>query len=211
MWVFPLAVGVLVGLAMRSRSPSGSRNPAAYFHLTLSLIFLTVGITAAGVGVYAVAQLVGPAPDYSFGISCVALNCTTFYPNVVGNGRMELYSVAYNPRDVAIAAAVGAGLFFAFAVAGYLLTWPRARRVAGESLASYRYLVAGLAVVTLLIVVPLTAYSVFQVVDPIVAGLRGHAAGTRILVSLLVVSGLVGAALRHHLRVVGPASAEPED
>lgn len=212
-WVFPLAVGVLVGLGLRSRSPSGRRNPAAYFHLTMSLIFLIVGITATGVGVYAVAQLIGPAPDYTFGMGCVALNCTNFYPTVIGNGRVEMYSnaVVYNPHNVAIAIAVGAGLFLAVAVAGYLVVWPRARRVSGELLASYRYLVAGLAVVTSLIVVPLTAYSVFQAVDPTVAGLRGHAAGTRNLIALAVVSAMVGIALRYHLRLVIPEGVDPDE
>lgn len=210
-WVFPLAVGVLFGLAMRSRSPSGRRNPAAYFHLTMSLIFLIVGITAAGVGVYAAAQLIGPAPDYSFGIGCVSLNCTTFYPTVIGNGRMEMYSLSYSPHNIAIDIAIGAALFLAVAVIGYLFTWPRARRLGGQILTSYRYLVAGLAVLTLLIVVPLTAFSIFQAVDPTVAGLRGHAAGTRILVSLFVVSATVGIALRYHLRLVVPEDVDPDE
>ena len=210
-WVFPLAMGVLVGLALRNRSPSGRRNPAAYFHLTMSLIFMVVGITAVGVGVYAVAQLIGPAPDYSVGMGCVALNCTTVYPNVIGNGRMELYSVSYSPHNVAIDIAIGAALFLAVAVAGYVFTWPRGRRLGGEILASYRYLVAGLAVLTLLIVVPLTAFSVFQAVDPTVAGLRGHAAGTRIFLSLAVVSAMVGFALRYHLRLVVPEGVDPDE
>ena len=64
---------------------------------------------------------------------------------------------------------------------------------------------------TSLIVVPLTAYSVFQAVDPTVAGLRGHAAGTRILVSLLVMSALVGGALRYHLRLVVPEGVDPDE
>jgi hypothetical protein len=208
--VFPLAVGVLVGFALRSRSPAGPRNPATYFYLTMTLIFLIVGITAAAVGVYAVAQLVGPAPPPSLGIGCVALNCTTFYPNVIGNGRMEMYSVAYNPHDLAIETAVGAGLFLVVALVGYLFAWPRARQVGGEVLASYRYLVAGLAVITLLIVVPLTAFSVFQVVDPTVAGLHGHAPGIRNLLALAVVSALVGVALRYHLGMVSSERSEPD-
>jgi hypothetical protein len=211
-WVFPLAVGVLVGLALRSRSPAGRRNPAAYFYLTMTLIFLIVGITTAGVGVYAVAQLIGPAPAPLFGIGCVALSCTTFYPSGIALGRGEMYAnaIAYSPHDVAIATAVGAGLFLAVALFGYLVAWPRARRVGGEILASYRYLVAGLAVVTLLIVVPLSAFSVFEAVDPTVAGLRGHAPGTRTLIALAVVSALVGVAFRYHLGMVSSETSEPD-
>jgi hypothetical protein len=208
--LLPLAIGVLAGLALRSRPPSGARDPAAYFYLTMSLIFLAVGITAAGVGTYAVAQLVGPQPAGTHWAGCFGFSCTTFAPSVIGNGGTAFYSVAYKPHDVAIAVAVGAGLFLFVALAGYLITWPRTRRVDDGILASYRYLVAGLAAITLLIVVPLTAYGVFQAVDPTVAGLRGHAPGVRNLIALVVVSALVGAVLRYHLTMGSAKSSEPD-
>jgi hypothetical protein len=124
-----------------------------------------------------------------------------------------------------ISVAVAAGLFALVAAGGWLLVWPRARRADARATDdvgatatfsplgnAYRYLVAGLAGITLLVIVPVTADSVFRAIAPGVNQTSGHAPGVRDLVTFAALSLLLGAVLVYHLRVAPyrPAVTDPE-
>jgi hypothetical protein len=109
-----------------------------------------------------------------------------------------------------ISAAVTAGLFALAALIGYLVVWPRSRRVGSESDTdqgrvrqfgiAYGYLVAALAAVSLLIFVPVAADNVFRAIAPGVNQASGHADGIRGFITSAVLSALSAIALVYHLR-----------
>ena len=125
-----------------------------------------------------------------------------------------------------ISLSVLTGLFFLTAATAYFFSWRRARGMVsevglgraplGRLPVTYAYLVAGLAVLSLLVFVPLTADNIFRAIAPGVNETSGHADGVRNLVTFLVLSGLSAAILWYHLGYLGalrrdatPISIEP--
>ena len=125
-----------------------------------------------------------------------------------------------------ISLSVLTGLFFLTAAIAYFFSWRRARRMVrevglgqaplGRLPVTYSYLIAGLAVLSLLVFLPLTADNIFRAIAPGVNETSGHADGLRNLVTFLVLSGLSAGILRYHLgylaalhRDATPISTEP--
>jgi hypothetical protein len=101
------------------------------------------------------------------------------------------------------------GLFGLTAAAAYGLLWRRARRLIGEAglgnppigllPITYCYLIAGIAVLSLLVFVPVFADNIFRAIAPGVNETSGHSDGVRNLVTFFVLTGLTGLILRYHL------------
>ena len=125
-----------------------------------------------------------------------------------------------------ISLSVLTGLFFLTAAIAYFFSWRRARGMVrevglghaplGRLPVTYAYLIAGLAVLSLLVFVPLTADNIFRAIAPGVNETSGHADGVRNLVTFLVLSGLSAEILWYHLRYLAalrrdamPISTEP--
>lgn len=153
-------------------------------------------------------------PSGSSGLSdsCQGLN---------GNGQALASGGGYAPLNRAflsassdatnhfISVSVLAGLFLIVAASAYYLLWRRARQMVvevglgeppvGALPITYGYLVAGLAVLSLLVFVPLFADNIFRAIAPGVNETSGHADGLRNLVTFGVLSGLSALILRYHL------------
>jgi hypothetical protein len=122
-------------------------------------------------------------------------------------------------RNQYISAAVTAGLFALAGLIGYLVVWPRSRRVASESGAdqgsikqfgiAYGYVVAALSAVLLLLFVPLTVDNVFRAIAPGVNETSGHAEGIRGFVTFAVVSALATIGVLYHLRYANKLREPP--
>ncbi|HEX6393097.1 MAG TPA: hypothetical protein VFZ97_06620 [Acidimicrobiales bacterium] len=129
-----------------------------------------------------------------------------------------------------ISVSVLAGLFGVAAAIGYLLLWRRGRTMVmeigldqpplGRLPVTYGYLIAGLAVLSLLVFAPLAADNIFRAIAPGVNETSGHADGVRNLITFLVLSGLTAVILLYHLRYLsslgvtwspGRIEAEPDD
>jgi hypothetical protein len=113
-------------------------------------------------------------------------------------------------RNSYISAAVTAGLFALAGLIGFLLFWPRARRVGGDAEddqgrvrrfgLAYGYLVSALSAVALLVFVPLAVDNVFRAIAPGVNNASGHGDGVRGFATFAVLSALAAIALVYHLR-----------
>lgn len=109
-----------------------------------------------------------------------------------------------------ISVSVLTGLFGLTAASAYVLLWRRARRLIGDAglgnppigllPVTYGYLIAGIAVLSLLVFVPVFADNVFRAIAPGVNETSGHADGVRNLVTYFVLAALSGYILRYHLR-----------
>jgi hypothetical protein len=147
-----------------------------------------------------------PAPEQSSQASSSAVGYGTLVANV-------------SDRNQYISAAVTAGLFGLGGLIGYLVVWPRSRRVASESGAdqrrnkqfavAYGYLVAAMSGVLLLIFVPLAIDNVFRAIAPGVNEASGHADGIRGLVTFALLSALATIGLVYHLRYVNKLREAP--
>lgn len=123
-----------------------------------------------------------------------------------------------------ISVSVLAGLFGVTASATFLLLWRRARRLTNEVglgdppvgllPVTYGYLVAGIAVLSLLVFGPIFADNIFRAIAPGVNETSGHADGLRNLVTYFLLAGLTGFILRYHLQYLKglrnpPIGAQP--
>ncbi len=113
-------------------------------------------------------------------------------------------------RNSYISAAVTAGLFTLAGLIGFLVFWPRARRVGTDAEedqvrvrrfgVAYGYLVATLSTLALLVFVPLTVDNIFRAIAPGVNSAPDHGDGIRGFVTFAVLSAMAGVALVYHLR-----------
>jgi hypothetical protein len=235
-WVaFGVVVAVILAVVVLL-SLRGARRPVApeaLFLFGVSLVSLVIGVASVGVGIHAVAQLVGPSPA---NVSFPTLPPEAFADGGPASGSaaggvvipsdevsgasgsvLETLNVGGDQTNHYISVAVEAALFAVAAAACYSAAWKRAQRSSGAGLRSgYGYLVAGLAAVATLVLAPVSANEVFRAVAPGVTGAAGHAEGARGVVTfgaLLAISLFI---LRAHLRfaaspIDGLPGGEPPD